>query len=262
MFTEWMRKERLGFLSEYEALGRDDRNDIDEALTKGLKASAWILRALEKWDRDSIFHEDIVRTLIDENSKEWPLADELYRMAWCVYCPCDSKMILETECNRCLIWYGDMKERWVYYNYIDALLNIWNYWDAETYLNYLRPMLPAGVYEKGLELSHAIAPELPMELTESLNNRECHDDSTAYRGCRLDYILPYLAEDVRVSLCNMDTLNYENYDSIRDMPAEYDNDKMRFRGMGAAWTEFPDNGNLCIKPCMEIMWDEFKGEEE
>lgn len=55
----------------------------------------------------------------------------------------------------------------------------------------------------------------------------------------------------RVSICMEETLSYENYFCIRDVPHKFD--EWYVCGIGGIRSEFPQDGNLHFMPCLEIL---------
>lgn len=55
----------------------------------------------------------------------------------------------------------------------------------------------------------------------------------------------------RISVCNADTLSYENFESIRDVPHTYD--AWYVWGIGGIESEFKSEGHMDILPCLEFM---------
>lgn len=64
----------------------------------------------------------------------------------------------------------------------------------------------------------------------------------------------------RISVCMLETMTYENFESIRDVPHTYD-DRYLY-GFGGIKSEFQVEGRLKWMPCMELMLSEKPREEE
>lgn len=63
-----------------------------------------------------------------------------------------------------------------------------------------------------------------------------------------------LSRTDRLSVCDKNTLSYENFDTISNVPASYD--EMLVCGIGLINSEFPkDNKNkdITLLPCIEIV---------
>ena len=92
-------------------------------------------------------------------------------------------------------------------------------------------------------------------------------------------IRPYISKIDRVSICNKDTLQYENYQFISDVPAKYDN--LYLVGIGRKQCEFPasqapdavvwiekmglekpGDDEMIYAECIEIMLSEEPGETD
>lgn len=70
-------------------------------------------------------------------------------------------------------------------------------------------------------------------------------------GIRFGTIREYCSCIDRVSICMHETLQYENYPFIRDVPASYD--ELYLYGFGIIESEFPDEDRIRLKRCIEIM---------
>lgn len=70
------------------------------------------------------------------------------------------------------------------------------------------------------------------------------------KGILFGEIRKYCSRIDRVSICMQETLSYENYERIQDVPKEYDNKYLY--GFGVIESEFDDT----FKQCMEIMLSE------
>lgn len=70
-------------------------------------------------------------------------------------------------------------------------------------------------------------------------------------GIRFGTIREYCSRIDRVSICMNETLQYENYPFIRDVPASYD--ELYLYGFGIIKSEFPDEDGTQLKKCIEIM---------
>lgn len=55
----------------------------------------------------------------------------------------------------------------------------------------------------------------------------------------------------RISVCNAETLQYENFPSIRDVPHTYD--AWYVWGIGGVESEFEKEGHMEILPCLELL---------
>lgn len=73
-------------------------------------------------------------------------------------------------------------------------------------------------------------------------------------GIRFGMIRKYCSRIDRVSVCMQETLRYENYLSIKDVPADYDN--LYLYGFGIIDSEFADGHGIQLKKCIEIMLSE------
>ena len=58
----------------------------------------------------------------------------------------------------------------------------------------------------------------------------------------------------RISVCMLETLTYENFESITDVPHTYDNRYLY--GFGVIKSEFDVEGSSFLWRCMEIMLSE------
>jgi len=70
------------------------------------------------------------------------------------------------------------------------------------------------------------------------------------QGILFGEIRKYCSRLDRVSICMQETLSYENYEWIQDVPKEYDNKYLY--GFGVIDSEFDNT----FKKCMEIMLSE------
>lgn len=64
----------------------------------------------------------------------------------------------------------------------------------------------------------------------------------------------------RVSICMLETLTYENFETIEDVPHTYDS-RYLF-GFGGIESEFPVGERLRLKLCMEFMLSERPRKED
>lgn len=63
-----------------------------------------------------------------------------------------------------------------------------------------------------------------------------------------------LSRTDRMSVCDKDTLSYENFDAISDVPESYD--EMLVCGIGLITSEFPKDNkskDITLLPCIEIV---------
>lgn len=70
-------------------------------------------------------------------------------------------------------------------------------------------------------------------------------------GIPFGAIRKYCSHIDRVSICILETLSYENFQSIQDVPASYDS--FYLYGFGIVGSEFPCEHRMRPKVCLEIM---------
>lgn len=70
-------------------------------------------------------------------------------------------------------------------------------------------------------------------------------------GIQFGTIRKYCSSLDRVSICMRETLSYENFRSIRDVPASYDG--FYLFGFGIIDSEFPGERGIRLKKCIEFM---------
>lgn len=64
----------------------------------------------------------------------------------------------------------------------------------------------------------------------------------------------YCSRIDKVSICMLETLNYQNYLFIEDVPHDYD--RYYLYGFGMIESEFKDEGKILLKRCLEFMLSE------
>lgn len=69
-------------------------------------------------------------------------------------------------------------------------------------------------------------------------------------GIPFGAIRKYCSRIDRVSICMQETLCYENYENIEQVPTEYD--ELYLYGFGTIGSEFPDGHRLSWRKCIEI----------
>ena len=70
----------------------------------------------------------------------------------------------------------------------------------------------------------------------------------------------YVSRIDRISICQKETLSYENFSCMQEVPAKYD--EYYVYGIGAIDSEAFENGKVVdLKPHLEIMVDEKDKEE-
>lgn len=70
-------------------------------------------------------------------------------------------------------------------------------------------------------------------------------------GIRFGTIRKYCSLIDRVSICMLESLQYDNYRFIDDVPADYDD--LYLYGFGIIHSEFPDEHGIQLEKCIEIM---------
>ena len=71
---------------------------------------------------------------------------------------------------------------------------------------------------------------------------------------------PYISKIDRVSICNQDTLQYENYMFISDVPEKYDH--MYLYGIGRIQSEFPASQAPDVVAKMMVAGEEKPADDE
>ncbi len=72
-------------------------------------------------------------------------------------------------------------------------------------------------------------------------------------------IKKYISLIDRLSICNKETLQYQNYKCMAEVPDIYD--EMYLYGIGNIKSEFEEDGNEIWAHCLEIMLSESPREE-
>lgn len=73
-------------------------------------------------------------------------------------------------------------------------------------------------------------------------------------GIRFGVLRKYCSRTDRLSICMLETLQYENYISIREVPEDYD--KLYLHGFGIIESEFRDEDGVRVpETCLEILLD-------
>lgn len=67
-------------------------------------------------------------------------------------------------------------------------------------------------------------------------------------------IRPYFSRIDRVSICMKETLAYQNYVFVKDVPHDYD--RYYLYGFGMITSEFEDTGRMQLERCIEFMLTE------
>ncbi len=68
---------------------------------------------------------------------------------------------------------------------------------------------------------------------------------------RFGDIREYCSRLDRVSICELESLRYENYERIGQVPERYNG--LYLYGFGVIDSEFREEGVLCLKTCIEFM---------
>lgn len=67
-------------------------------------------------------------------------------------------------------------------------------------------------------------------------------------------IRPYFSRIDRVSICMKETLAYQNYVFVKDVPHDYD--RYYLYGFGIIDSEFEDTGRMWLERCVEFVLTE------
>ncbi len=241
MFVE---KKRI--MECFHRLDGDEKKKMEAMLTDAVCAAVELFKIAKACILESHI-KPMLNDAIYNYADNWPLPGEL---KWMFFSfsegPLDEEFLL-CAYYRSFFHCLEDHERMVFYIYLGLFDAISHCFEMRDYLNMIKAELSEQIYGKALEISKKPRLKLSDDLEEWFDT-----DVAAYpQGINFKSIAPYFDSGIRTSICDEESMSYENYEHFKEAAKEHSEESVV--GIGIIESEFNVDGFVKYLPCLEVL---------